>query len=110
MSTLGEQAYAAAYAALPEVRASMLMADGLTRVSCMCASVELTRQSSEFGQSEIPSCVVRLPVANIVEGLGQGKVVTLTDSAANEYRLRIHSRKIVSGLLALLMIAESAGA
>ena len=110
MATLGEMVYAAAYAALPEVRASMLLSDGLTAVPCMCSSVELTRQSSEFGQSEIPSCVVRLPIAGDVDGLRQGSVVTLTDSASKNYRLRIHSRKVISGLLALLMTAESAGA
>jgi hypothetical protein len=109
--TLGETVYQAAYAGIPEARATMLLADGFTTIPCMCTSVEMTRTSTEFGQTETPSCVVRLlKSSEVTTGLEQGKVVTLNHSSGTAFKLRINARKNVSGLVSLLMIAESQGA
>jgi hypothetical protein len=106
--SIGETAYNAVYNAMPEARGTITLANGRTVIPCLCPSVELTRTNSEQGMSEMPSCIVRLLKSNEPEtGLEQGKVITLTDSGSTAYRLRIHSRKYVAGILALLMVAEN---
>lgn len=106
--TLGETAFTAVYNSIPETQATITLANGRTSIPCLCPSVELTRTSMDQGLSEMPSCIVRVLLSNEpATGLKQGEVITLTDYASNAYRLRINSRKIISGVLALLMVAEN---
>ena len=109
MADMGIDLYESMYEIFPETRANLTTESG-DAVDCLCSGITLTREASEIGLGETPSCVLRvLAAAEPETGLEMGKLITLTDAAGDAHQLRVKSRLKNSGVLVLTMEAQHGG-